>query len=99
MAKAEFLTMGSQELLEPPLLGGLSTVNKRSWDDLLQAGIAECPKMAVAWLEGKTLTTRRQSRQRGMQRDGRPPTVLSTCESAREGWKKGDGPLGGCSDS
>lgn len=33
-------------------------MNKPGWGDLLQASIAECPKMAVAWLEGKTLTTK-----------------------------------------
>lgn len=31
---------------------GMQTVNRCSWDGLLQTGTAECPKMAVVWLRG-----------------------------------------------
>lgn len=50
-------------------------MDKPSWDDLLQAGVAEGPKTAIAWLEGKTFTTKTDtSLGRGMQRDRRPST-------------------------
>ena len=63
-------------------------------DLLLQASIAECPKISAAWLGGKTLTPKtdaRLGREGGREPGGHPPTGCP--HGSQPGWD-GNGETG-----